>query len=166
MMSINTDRQSVPQSRYGVLCLVLCLAITSQLTGCAIVANTPRGGYDRETGSYNPDPRASEPVDLGKWRGFQQVGQVSYYAAKFDGKKTASGEIYESGGLTAAHRELPFGVRVRVTHLKSGKSVMVRVNDRGPFVKGRILDVSREAADQLGLVQTGVAEARIEVVEP
>lgn len=84
----------------------------------------------------------------------------------FDGKPTASGEIYDASGMTAAHRELPLGTVVDVTNLDNGRSVRLRINDRGPFLKGRILDLSQEAARQLGVIGPGVARVRIEVVSP
>lgn len=82
-------------------------------------------------------------------------GSASYYAAKFDGRRTASGERFDSAAMTAAHRTLPFGTRVRVTNLANGRSVIVRINDRGPFSQGRMIDVSRAAASELGLVARG-----------
>jgi rare lipoprotein A len=82
----------------------------------------------------------------------------------FEGKPTASGEIYDSSQMTAAHRELPLGTVVDVTNLDNGKSVRVRVNDRGPFLKGRVLDLSQEAAKRLDVIGPGVAPVRIEVV--
>lgn len=82
----------------------------------------------------------------------------------FEGKPTASGEIYDSSQLTAAHRELPLGTIVEVTNLENGRSIQVRINDRGPFLKGRILDLSQEAAKQLGVIGPGVARVRIEAV--
>ena len=93
------------------------------------------------------------------------VGLASYYARKFHQRRTASGEVYDQDGMTAAHRRLPFGTRVRVTNLHNGKSVILRINDRGPFRKERIIDVSYRAARQLGFVGRGVAEVRVEVVE-
>ncbi|WP_017664139.1 septal ring lytic transglycosylase RlpA family protein [Porphyrobacter sp. AAP82] len=82
-------------------------------------------------------------------------GSASYYAARFDGRRTASGERFDSAAMTAAHRTLPFGTRVRVTNLANGRSVIVRINDRGPFTRGRMIDVSRAAASELGLVARG-----------
>ncbi len=90
---------------------------------------------------------------------------ISYYAEDFHGKKTASGERFDMNGLTAAHRTLPFGTRLRVTNLENGKSVMVRVNDRGPFAKDRILDVSKAAAKELVMTGKGTVRAKLEVVE-
>ena len=78
-------------------------------------------------------------------------------------RKTASGERYDMNKLTAAHRELPFGTRVRVTNLDNGRQVEVRITDRGPFIRGRIIDLSREAARRIGMIQAGTARVRIEV---
>ena len=95
---------------------------------------------------------------------FDAVGLASYYGKKFHGRKTASGERYNMQAFTAAHRRLPFGSMVRVTRLKDGRSVTVRINDRGPFVKGRIIDLSYAAARQLGMLAEGVANVGIQVV--
>lgn len=92
-------------------------------------------------------------------------GKASYYANKFNGRKTANGEIFSNKKFTAAHRSLPFGTRVLVTNLKNGKSVIVRINDRGPFVKGRIIDLSRAAAKQLDMIHAGVAEVEVKVLK-
>jgi rare lipoprotein A len=91
-----------------------------------------------------------------------QTGMASYYGPKFHGKKTASGERFNQNAMTAAHRTAPFGSRLQVTNIASGKSVVVRVNDRGPFIRGRIVDVSTVAARQLGLVQRGVGRVRVQ----
>ena len=89
------------------------------------------------------------------------IGMASYYKC---GKRTANGEAYHPLGMTAAHRRLPFGTRLRVTNLGTGKSVVVRVNDRGPFVRGRILDLSLGAARVIGLTASGVAKISYAVV--
>jgi rare lipoprotein A len=94
-----------------------------------------------------------------------EEGLVSWYGPRFHGRPTASGEIFDSGELTMAHPSLPFGSRVRVTNLSNGREVVVRVNDRGPFVDGRIADLSRAAAADLGMVRRGVATARLALVE-
>jgi len=91
-------------------------------------------------------------------------GKVSYYSDSFQGKRTASGELYDKNKMTAAHKSLPFGTMVRVTRLDNNRSVQVRVNDRGPFIKGRIIELSRQAAERIGLIQDGVANVKIEVV--
>ncbi len=91
-------------------------------------------------------------------------GNASFYAGKFHGRQTASGEIYDMYQLTAAHRTLPFGTVCRVTNLENKRSVTVRVNDRGPFVDGRVMDLSLEAANQLGSIQDGVIRVRVEIL--
>lgn len=89
-----------------------------------------------------------------------QCGKASWYRA---GGRTASGEHNSPSALTAAHRSLPFGTRVRVENLKNGKAVVVRINDRGPFSGGRVIDLSRAAAQQIGMTQSGTAEVRLVV---
>jgi rare lipoprotein A len=89
---------------------------------------------------------------------------ASWYGADFNGRQTANGEIYDMNAMTAAHKELPFNTKLRVTYLKTGKSVVVRINDRGPFIMGRDLDLSAAAAERLGMVPEGVGKVRVEVV--
>lgn len=91
-----------------------------------------------------------------------ETGQASYYGRELAGQRTASGERFNPNGMTAAHRTLPFGTQLRVTNLANGRSVTVRVNDRGPFVRRRILDVSAGAARQLGFFAQGTARIRVE----
>ena len=93
-----------------------------------------------------------------------QEGMASWYGPGFAGRTTSNGEVFDPGQLTAAHRTLPFGTRVRVTSLETGSSVEVRINDRGPFKAGRIIDLSRAAADRIGMLGSGVARVRVEVV--
>lgn len=90
-----------------------------------------------------------------------ETGKASYYADKYDGRKTSSGETFRQSKYTAAHKTLPFGTKVTVKNLSNGKKVTVRVNDRGPFVAGRIIDLSKVAASDIGLVQAGVAKVKI-----
>ncbi len=90
------------------------------------------------------------------------TGRASYYGERFRGRRTASGERFDPDALTAAHRTLPFGTRLRVTNERSGRSVIVRVTDRGPFHGSRILDLSKAAARRIGMVQSGTARVRIE----
>ena len=93
-----------------------------------------------------------------------QEGMASWYGPGFAGRTTSNGEVFDPGQLTAAHRTLPFGTRVRVTNLDSGASVEVRINDRGPFKAGRIIDLSRAAAERIGMLSSGLARVRVEVV--
>ena len=89
-------------------------------------------------------------------------GVASYYKS---GRQTANGELFNPNGLTAAHRTLPFGTKLRVTNVSTGRSVMVRVNDRGPYVAGRVVDVSYSAANALGMVDRGLASVKLDVVQ-
>ncbi len=94
-----------------------------------------------------------------------QEGEASWYGPGFDGQRTSSGEIYNPGDSTAAHRTLPFDTVVRVTNLENEKEVNVRINDRGPYAEGRIIDLSRSAAEALDMMDSGVAPVRLELVE-
>ena len=93
----------------------------------------------------------------------QMTGIASYYGGKFHGRRTASGEIFDKNAMTAAHRSLPFGTKVKVTNLRNGRTVLVRVNDRGPHVRGRIIDLSHAAAKKIGL--KGVVRVKLEVLK-
>lgn len=97
--------------------------------------------------------------------GSVQEGKASYYAHKFHGRTTASGEVYDENAMTAAHKTLSFGTTVRVTNRANGKKVVVRINDRGPFVEGRIIDLSFKAAGELDMIAGGVVDVRVEVLK-
>ncbi len=106
------------------------------------------------------DPVAAEE------KAYQAIGQgtASYYGRELAGNRTASGERFNPHGLTAAHRTLPLGTKLRVTNVANGRSVIVRVNDRGPFVGRRLIDVSRGAAQEIQMVRSGTAQVRLELV--
>ncbi|MBN2170148.1 MAG: septal ring lytic transglycosylase RlpA family protein [Candidatus Krumholzibacteriota bacterium] len=123
------------------------------LAGCTARTPVPRAAPDRA--APRPAPRPT---------GETQTGIASYYAHKYHGRRTASGEIFDMHALTAAHRSLPFGTRVRVTNLANGRSLVLRINDRGPFVRGRIIDVSLRAARDLGFFVQGTTRVRLEVL--
>lgn len=110
-------------------------------------------------GSPAPDP-------LTQSARHSETGIASWYGERFHGRPTASGEMYDMDALTAAHPELPLRSLARVTRLDTGASVVVRINDRGPFVEGRIVDLSRAAAELLGLIEDGLAEVRVEAFGP
>jgi len=95
---------------------------------------------------------------------YEATGIASYYGGKFHGRRTASGERFDMHAMTAAHPVLPFGTQVQVRRLKTGRAVTVRINDRGPFVKGRIIDLSYAAAKQLGMLNDGLAKVHLRVV--
>ncbi|MEB3157050.1 MAG: septal ring lytic transglycosylase RlpA family protein [Cyanobacteriota bacterium] len=110
-----------------------------------------------------PAAPAQSPL-LASARGVQ-VGQASWYGPGFFGGRTASGEILRPGTLTAAHRHLAFGTKVRVTNLDNGRSTVVRINDRGPFTGGRVIDLAHGAAQVLGLTASGIADVKLEVID-
>lgn len=97
--------------------------------------------------------------------GYVETGKASFYANLHQSKKTANGEIYDHKLNTAAHKTLPFGAKVRVTNLENGKTIVVKINDRGPFVKGRILDLSRSAFSSIANTSSGIIKVKIEVIE-
>ncbi|WP_394149702.1 septal ring lytic transglycosylase RlpA family protein [Vibrio maritimus] len=98
-------------------------------------------------------------------RSNELVGQASWYGSKYHGKRTASGERYNMRAYTAAHKTLPFGTIVRVTNTNNGKSVDVKINDRGPFVKGRVIDLSRKSFEQIGNINAGTLPVKIDVID-
>ena len=94
------------------------------------------------------------------------TGVASYYGRRFHGRRTANGERFDMRAMTAAHRTLPFGSLVRVTNPRNGRSVTVRINDRGPFIRGRTIDLSRAAAEEIGMIARGHATVELELLEP
>ncbi len=100
----------------------------------------------------------------GSTNGYLQTGIASYYGEEYHGRRTASGEIFDKNALTAAHKTLDFGTWVQVTHLGNGRRVTVKINDRGPFVEGRIIDLSERAASDLGMIISGLAEVGLDIV--
>ena len=149
--------------------LFLGMCLCTSLSACVAVGA-------QETTSEKIDNQSAVVVlpDMSKTDGIQAdepkseavVGLASYYAAKFHGKRTASGERFSSKQLTAAHPTLPFGTLLKVTNLRNMKFVIVRVNDRGPHVRGRMVDLSRAAAEHLGITRTGVARVALEILKP
>lgn len=127
------------------------LAVVAGLWGCATVG-------PRDTPAVSTAP---EPTEAGL---ASEVGLASWYGRWHHGRKTASGEILDQSALTAAHRTLAFGTRVRVTNLENGRQVVVRIIDRGPYWPRRVIDLSREAARVLGMLGPGVARVRLEVL--
>jgi len=134
------------------------------LFSCA--ANFPaRTGYDRATGTWRTVRGTVSQDTTGRMpAGTVLEGQASYYGSELSGHPTSSGEVFDPSDHTCAHRTLPFGTRLKVTYPKKGTSTVVRVNDRGPHVPDRILDLSRAAADDLGLTADGVGTVRAEVL--
>jgi rare lipoprotein A len=113
--------------------------------------------YDRAVG------RAPATAERG---GYSQTGTASWYGGAFHGRRTASGERFDKREMTVAHRTLPMGSRIEITNLKNGRTVVARVNDRGPFTKGRLVDVSKACAEALGFVDAGATKVRVRVLGP
>ena len=139
----------------GLLSTVMILA-----QGCtAVSVREPASGVgDRTVGGSLSAPKKTPAVKVMP----VSIGHASWYGPGFAGKKTASGEVFDDTKLTAAHKSLPLGTKVKVTNLENGRSVKVAINDRGPFVGNRLIDLSRAAAHALGMVENGVVRVRIE----
>ena len=128
--------------------------------GCAVaglIALSPKSEARSSVSSLPPRPSVI-PKDK------SETGEASWYGEEFEGNTTASGEVFYSQELTAAHPTLPFGTTVRVTNLNNRKKILLRINDRGPYFGQRLIDVSREAAERLGFVESGTTPVRVEVV--
>ena len=139
----------MPPSRlHAKLALVLALLV---LASCAQVG--PQHGGAKESS-----------LSCTQARQYQEIGTASWYGREHHGRRTASGQPFDMYGLTAAHRTLPFGSRIRVTNVGNGRSVVLTINDRGPFIRGRFLDVSYRAARDLGFVRAGVTRVKVQTV--
>ncbi|MBI4727623.1 septal ring lytic transglycosylase RlpA family protein [candidate division TA06 bacterium] len=144
--------------------ILWALLITAVFFGC-----TPAPIYRSGTVSNSPlketaaEQKAQPPAKTEPGPLAVQQGLASYYGQEFHGRKTANGEIFDMQAMTAAHRTLPFGTTVKVTNLKNEQSVTVRINDRGPFVEGRIIDLSQGAAKKIGI--DGVEPVRLEIIQ-
>jgi rare lipoprotein A len=165
-MSWRSRRLEGYSSLVGVAAIALCLI----LSGCATsrpASPTPQPAAKPETRpeakpEAKPGPTPEAKPTPGPSGG--QTGEASWYGEPHHGRTTASGETYDMNKLTAAHRTLPLGTRVLVTNLKNGRAVEVRINDRGPSVDGRIIDLSFAAAKELGAVPSGTIPVRIRVI--
>ena len=153
-----------------LLCLVLCTFILAGCPGRKGGSNLPeRGGAPAKAGKT---PRGTKPYTIaGKTyypmlsaHGFQENGIASWYGKDFHGKLTANGERYDMYAMTAAHKLLPFNTQLRVTNLSNNRSIIVRVNDRGPFVGNRVIDLTRAGAEQIGMIGPGTAQVRLESI--
>ena len=132
------------------------------LTGCGPVTITPESSGKKTAPTQKPykiGGKTYYPIDSAS--GYRETGKASWYGKKFHGRKTANGETYDMYAKTAAHKTLPMNTVLLVRNLNNGKETVVRVNDRGPFVRGRIIDLSYKAAGEIGLVQSGVTKAEI-----
>lgn len=151
--------------RFSLVALAIVLALG--LAGCAERAPS-RGGGANDVGNY----KVGDPYQIGgRWYypqadyAYSETGIASWYGPGFNGKTTANGEIFDENQITGAHKTLPLPSMVRVTNLDNGRSINVRINDRGPFSNGRIIDVSRKAAQLLEFENAGTAKVRVEILE-
>jgi len=160
-------------ARAGTIAACIVIAMLPACTPSPKYTAYPGQGSQTETGISGGGavtPRsipvdAETPMETTPPRGTTYRGIASFYADDFHGKKTSNGEIFDMNGLTAAHRTLPFNTWLEVRNLSNGRSVIVRVNDRGPFIEGRIIDLSYGAARELGMVNTGVQEVELVVLK-
>jgi rare lipoprotein A len=138
-------------------------ATTAPGSSIAIRTEDAPSSWERFVDQIRPVPLASNLMASASG-GSVSTGRASWYGPGFFGNRTASGEVLRPGTLTAAHRTLPFGTKVRVTNLWNGRSAVVRINDRGPFHGNRVIDLAHGAAQELGLTASGVADVRLEVL--
>jgi rare lipoprotein A len=138
-------------------------ATTAPGSSVAIRSEVVPSSWDRFVDQIRPVPLASKLMASASG-GSVSTGRASWYGPGFFGNRTASGEVLRPGTLTAAHRTLPFGTKVRVTNLWNGRSAVVRINDRGPFHGNRVIDLAHGAAQELGLTASGVADVKLEVL--
>jgi rare lipoprotein A len=144
--------------------LAASLLLAAQVVGSGC-ASSGAAGQARVGGTSPYRVNGKTYTPLKDWRGYREEGVASWYGSAHHGKKTANGERFDAyGAHTAAHKTLPFNVCAEVENLRTGKSVLVRINDRGPFAKGRVIDLSKAAASEIGLVGSGVAKVRVEAV--
>lgn len=159
-----TSRSSRP-ARTLRISMAIAATLLFPLSGLSASAGAESSASDSFAATSAPTIADDAMVHSGPELRIIGGGFASYYAAKFHGRPTASGERFDNGALTAAHRTLPFGSMVRVINPTNGKSVTVRINDRGPFTKGRVIDVSRAAAEELGLIARGHAPVELALIE-
>ena len=141
----------------------ISLVLLLTQTGCAVMMRDhTRYSDDAASGESH---RAAAKDERAEFLPAHPVGGASYYARRFNGRRTASGTVYDENEMTAAHRTLPFGSVVRVTNLSNQRSVIVTITDRGPFVRHRVIDLSRRAAQKLDFIRKGITKVRLELLE-
>ena len=151
----------MPSRKLPLLLFLPALLFALVLSGCSSKEDSVgyMGGRYRGTRSYTVKGKTYHPYKSA--RGYRETGVASWYGPGFHEKKTSNGERYDQNAMTAAHKLLPFGTRLQVTNLNNGRSVIVRINDRGPFVGSRIIDLSKEAARRLHMIGSGTARVQL-----
>ena len=149
--------------------LILLLVLITSCSETSFIFNTAKRINDI---SLTPNYKIGDPYKInGQWYypevdyDYDEIGLASWYGPKFHGKKTANGEIFNQNIVSAAHKTLPMPSIVKVTNLENNKELVIRINDRGPFVRGRIIDLSKKAAEKLDIIKTGTAKVRVKVLE-
>ena len=186
----DTHRQTFTLRLMGILCLLSILSVAGCSSTTPRARQAPQALHVAKPSALTPSPtlpqqlavkpalsastELSVPTPLltpkvpaaSETSGVRRTGLASWYGPGFHGRITANGEVYNQYGMSAAHKTLPFGSRVRVTNVKTGQSIEVRINDRGPYIRGRIIDLSYTAARKVGIHKPGVAQVHIEVLPP
>ena len=145
--------------------IIISLLISSAIVsffGCA----SPRYAYLNDGKNNNaPSSKTAASANKNQTNKHELRGEASWYGPGYHGKTTANGEKFNQNDMTAAHKTLPFNTKLKVTDLQTGRSVIVRVNDRGPYVDGRIIDLSKKAAERLGIKEKGTASVKLEIIK-
>ena len=164
--------QQIKFNLKNIFAIAVLLSCCTLNAGCSIFGSSVKSPDYSSSATKGKKQRGTKPYTIkGKTyyplktvNGFKEEGVASWYGPDFHGKQTANGERYDMHSMTAAHKILPFDTKLKVTHLGNGKQIIVRVNDRGPFVSSRIIDLTKTGATQLGMIGTGTARVRIESV--
>lgn len=147
-----------PEVDFCIKCakFIIVLLIVVGLTGCGALSNRSGKSYVINGKRYHI---------LASAEGFKEKGLASWYGEPFHGRRTANGEVYDMNKVSAAHKTLPLGTWVEVKNLNNKKALVMRINDRGPFIAGRVIDLSREAAKKIEMIQTGVAPVTVRAID-
>ena len=152
-----TFRSAPPFCSFPVLFAAACYGLRHQKRGAI-----PPPPENLESKRANPTQYSARPIiPLATNKGYEETGLASWYGPKFHGRRTSNGEVYDMEAMTAAHKTLPLNTWVQVTNLKTGQTAKLRINDRGPFVDGRIIDLSKAGAKSLGVIGPGTAKVRV-----
>lgn len=170
---LNLNYLSLRFSRINIIVIsffLFQLLLSSCSTGIKFSSIQPsypftNSNSTNQANNSNKDGKSDNDSDDKLETEYKLIGEASYYADKFVGRKTANGELYNHSQYTAAHRTLPFGSKVRVFNTRNGKEVIVKINDRGPFISGRVIDLSKSAASELGIISSGLTEVILEVLD-
>lgn len=147
-----------PEVDFCIKCakIIVAVLVISSLTGCGMFSNRSGQSYVINGQRYHV---------LASAKGFKEKGLASWYGEPFHGRRTANGEVYDMNKISAAHKTLPLGTWVEVKNLQTRKIMVMRINDRGPFVKGRVIDLSREAAKKMDMLNCGVAPVMVKAID-